>query len=163
MLHPDGFLSQALPISPNWNASTERPFAPSPVASNPPLSHFSSLRLLYHPYESLRLILLSHFMIRLFVSQPPFPIQVWPDIERNQDSSDPPGELLRPLARLCFLLLPLRRPSLLALPHLLRTCLLSLWSPLHAPGGFSCLSSVSSLESAFLDCGIHPFHSMLPL
>ena len=27
-LHPDGFLSLALPTSPNWNASTDRPVAP---------------------------------------------------------------------------------------------------------------------------------------
>ena len=39
-LHPDGFLSSALPISPNWNAFTERPVAQSPAASRPPLSHF---------------------------------------------------------------------------------------------------------------------------
>ena len=52
MLHPDGFLPQALPISPNWNASIERPVVPSPAASHPPLSHFSSLKLLYLPYES---------------------------------------------------------------------------------------------------------------
>ena len=37
-LHPDGFLSYALPISANWNASTERLVAPSPAASHPPLS-----------------------------------------------------------------------------------------------------------------------------
>ena len=50
-LHPDGFLSLALPISPNWNASTERLVAPSPAASCPPLSLFFSPRL-YLPYES---------------------------------------------------------------------------------------------------------------
>ena len=32
MLHPDGFLSEALPIFPNWNASIEWPIAPSPAA-----------------------------------------------------------------------------------------------------------------------------------
>ena len=37
------------PTSPNWNASTERPVAPSPAASRPPLSHFYSLRLFYPP------------------------------------------------------------------------------------------------------------------
>ena len=52
MLHPDGFLSYALPISPNWNASTERPLTPSPAAFCPPLSHFFSPRPLYLPYES---------------------------------------------------------------------------------------------------------------
>ena len=51
-LHPDGFLSFALPISPNWNASTERPVAPSPAAFRPPLSLCFSPRLLYLPYES---------------------------------------------------------------------------------------------------------------
>ena len=43
MLHPDDFLCQALPISPNWNAFTERPVAPSPAASHPPLSLFFSI------------------------------------------------------------------------------------------------------------------------
>ena len=52
-LHPDGFLSQALPISPNWNAFTERVVAPSPAASRRPLSLYYSPRLLYLPYESL--------------------------------------------------------------------------------------------------------------
>ena len=52
-LHPDGFLSYALPITPNWNAFTERPVAPSPAASCPPLSLYYSPRLLYLPYESL--------------------------------------------------------------------------------------------------------------
>ena len=70
------FRKRYLPISQNWNASTERLVAPSPAASSPPLSHFSSPRLLYFPYESLR-----HFMSGLFVSQPPFPFQVWPDLE----------------------------------------------------------------------------------
>ena len=32
MLHPDGFLSEALPIFPNWNASIEWPIAPLPAA-----------------------------------------------------------------------------------------------------------------------------------
>ena len=72
VLHPDGFLSQALPISWNWNALTERPVAPSPAASRLPLSHFFFLRLLYLPYESPWLILLFHLMSWLFVSQPPF-------------------------------------------------------------------------------------------
>ena len=53
MLHPDGFLYLALPITPNWNAYNERLVAPSPAAFSPPLSHFSSPRLLYLPYESL--------------------------------------------------------------------------------------------------------------
>ena len=37
MLDLDGFHSYALPISPNWNASTERLAAPSLSASRPPL------------------------------------------------------------------------------------------------------------------------------
>ena len=79
-LHPDCFLSSALPISPNWNASTERPVAPSPAASRRPLSLFFSPRLLYLPYESPWLISLFHLMSGLFVSQPPFLFQVWPDL-----------------------------------------------------------------------------------
>ena len=51
IFHPNGFLFQALPISPNWNASIERPVAPSPAASRPPLSHFFSPRLFCLPYE----------------------------------------------------------------------------------------------------------------
>ena len=71
----------------------------------------------------------------LFVSQPPFLFQVWPHLQWNQDSTDRPGELLRPLTRSGFLLLVLRRLLLLALPFLLGICLLSRWSlpfPLHA-------------------------------
>ena len=52
MFDPDGCLSKALPISLNYNASTERPVAPSSAASCPPLSHFYSSRLLHLPYES---------------------------------------------------------------------------------------------------------------
>ena len=51
-LHPDGFLSYALPISPNWNAFTDRPVAPSSAASRPSLSLFFSPRLFYRPFES---------------------------------------------------------------------------------------------------------------
>ena len=51
-LHPDGFPSQVLPISPSWNASTKQLVAPSPAASRPPLSLYYSPRLLYLPYES---------------------------------------------------------------------------------------------------------------
>ena len=67
-------------------------------------------------------------MSRPFIFQPLFVFQVWPDLERNKDSADPPGELLRPLTRSCFLLPLLERFSLLALNFLLRTCLPSLWS-----------------------------------
>ena len=102
----------------------------------PPLSHFFSLRLLYLPCESLWLISLFHFMSGLFVSQPPFPFQVWPDLEWNQGSADCPGELLRSLTRSCFLLLVLGRLFLLALTF---------------------------LEPAFLHCGVLPFPSMLSL
>ena len=37
------------------------------------------------------------FYERALCPQTPFSLQVWPDLERNQDSSDPPEELLRPL------------------------------------------------------------------
>ena len=121
---------------PIWNASTGRLVAPSPAASRPPLSHFFSLRLLYLPYEPPWLISLCDLMSGLFVSQSPFPLQVWPDMKWNQDSADPTGGLLRPLTLSCFLLLLLGSLSLLALHHLLGTWLSSLWSPplsLHAP------------------------------
>ena len=58
--------------------------------------------------------------------------QTWSETK----TADPPRELFRPLTRLCFLLLLLRRLFLLALTHLRGTCLPSLWSPLfpfHAP------------------------------
>ena len=74
-------------------------------------------------------------MSGLFVSQPPFLFQVWPDLERNQDSAVRPGELLRPLTCSCFLLPLLGRLLLLALPFLLEICLRSRCSPpfpLHA-------------------------------
>ena len=136
MLQQDGFFFLALSISLNWNASTERLVAPSPDASRPPLSQFSSLRFLYFPYESPRLISLYHHMSGLFVSQLRFPFQDWPDLELNQDYADHPGELLHPLTRSCFFLLPLGKLFLLAFPFLLGTCLRSPWSPpilLHAP------------------------------
>ena len=52
-----------------------------------------------------------------------------------EDSADPPGELLRPLTRSCFLLLLLGRLFLYALPFFLGIFPPSLWSPpfpLHA-------------------------------
>ena len=88
------------------------------------------------PYESPWLVSLFHLMSGLFVSQTSFLFQVWPDLEWNQDSADRPGELLHRLTRSCFLLLLLWRLFLLALPLLLKICLLSLWSPpfpLHDP------------------------------
>ena len=90
--------------------------------STSPTSHFDSLYSVF-------------FMSGLFVSQPYFPFQVWPDLEWNQDSADRPGELLRPLTRSCFLLLALGRLLLLALPVLPGIFLPSRWSPpfpLHA-------------------------------
>ena len=105
------------------NAFTEWPVAPSSPASHPPLSLFSSLSDLYFPYWSPGLILLCHIMSRHFVSQPPFPFRVWPDLEGIQGYANSPGELLCPLTRSCFLLL---LGSLLALP-LLGTCHSSLW------------------------------------
>ena len=128
-LHPDGFLSWALPISPNWNASTERPVAPSLAASRLPLSLCFSPRLLYLPYESPWPILPCHLMSGLFVSQPPFLFQVWPDSEWNQDSADRPGKLLRPLIHSYLLLYFQGRLFLLPLPFLLEICLPSLWIP----------------------------------
>ena len=65
-------------------------------------------------------------MSGLFVSQPRFLFQVSPDLERNQDSADRPGEVLRPLTCSCFLLLVLGRLFLLAL---LGICPPSPWSP----------------------------------
>ena len=136
MLYPDDFLSYALPMSSNWNASTKRLVAPSPAASRPPLSHFYSPRLLYLPFESPWLISLFYIMSGLIVSQLHFLFQVWPKMEWNQDSADRPGKFLRPLKRLCFLLrLPGRLfllALLLAALFLLETCLAHLDSfPLH--------------------------------
>ena len=71
---PGWFPFLSATISPNWNASTERPVAPSPAASRPSLPLFLYLRLLYLPYESPGLISLFRLMSETFVSQPPFPI-----------------------------------------------------------------------------------------
>ena len=51
----------------------------------------------------------------------------------KHDSADRPGEFLHPLIRSCSLLLLLVRLSLFVLPHLLETCLPSLWSSLFLP------------------------------
>ena len=67
-----------------------------------------------------------------FVSQPSFPFQVWPDLERSQDSADPPEEFLHSLTRPCFLLL-LERFFSHALPLLLETYLSSQWRALFPP------------------------------
>ena len=61
-LHPDGFLSEALPILPNWNAFTERPVAPSPAASRPPLSLFFFPRLFLPPLR----VTLTHFTLSFY-------------------------------------------------------------------------------------------------
>ena len=63
------------------------------AACRRPLSHFSSLRLLYLPHELFSLISPCHLMSGPFVPQPPFPFEVWPDLEQNQDSADSPREL----------------------------------------------------------------------
>ena len=60
MLHLGGFLFSVLPTVPQWNVFTERLVTPSPTASRPTLSHFSSLRHLYLSYELPRLILPCH-------------------------------------------------------------------------------------------------------
>ena len=69
-------------------------------------------------------------MSELFVFQPPFLFQVWPDLEWNQDSAERPGELLRPLTRSCLFLLLLGTLFLRALLLLHWICLPSRWSPL---------------------------------
>ena len=79
-------------------------------------------------------------MSGLFVSQPSFLFQDWPDLEWNQDSADRPGELLRPLTRSCFLLLVLGRLFLLAL---LGICLPSRWSPPFPPHALALISPLS--------------------
>ena len=86
------------------------------------------MRRFYLPYESLWPISPCHIMSGLFVSQPPFPFQVWPDLECNQNSPDSFGEITPQLTRSCSLLLFLGRFSLLAPSLLLGTCFLSLWS-----------------------------------
>ena len=63
---------------------------------------------------------------------------------------------MRPLNRSCFLPFPLGRLSLLALPHLLGTCLPSLWRapfPLHAPNPIPLSSQGAAL--AHLDTLLH--------
>ena len=143
MPHPDGFLSYALPISPNWNASIERLVAPSPVASRPPLSHYFSPRLR---------VTLTHFTlssyeraIRLPTS---IPISGLARLGEKQDSADLRGELLRPFTR-SYLLPLIGRFFLLALLFLLEICLCSLWSPpfpLHAPAPIPSLSLTLTLS-----------------
>ena len=97
--------------------------------------HTSSLR----GVSKLLRVTLTHFTLSSYerVLRLPtfFLIQVWPDMERNQDSADLPEELLRALTRSCFLL-HLGRFSLLIFLHLLGACYPSLGSPLfplHAP------------------------------
>ena len=98
-------------------------------------------------------------MSGLFVSQSPFLYQIWPDLERNQDSADRHGELLRPLTHSCFLLHLLGRLFLLALPLLIGICLPSLWSPVFSlffrsvPPLFRQVVALSHLDS--------PSHNLL--
>ena len=129
---------------------------PSPSAYRLSLSHFSSLRLFHLPYESPWPISLRHLMSRLFVSQPPFPFQVWPDMKWNQDSADLPGELLHPLTRSCFLL-PLlgRLPCLLSLG----ICLPSLWSP---PFPLHALNLIPSLSPRCGSCSASLYPTLRP-
>ena len=60
-------------------------------------------------------------MRKLFVSQPPFSFQIWPNLEWNQDFADHPGKLFHPLIRSCFLLFRLEKLSLLALSLIIGT------------------------------------------
>ena len=89
----------------------------------------------------------THFTLSSYERALPLPtsyqFQIWPDLMSNQDSADRPGELLRPLTRSCFLLLPLGRLFLLALPLLLKTFFFSPWSP---PFPFHALALISSLS-----------------
>ena len=79
MLHSNGFLSQALPISPNWNASIEQPVEPSLVSPIPLLLFEASLprlrvTLTYFTYSSYERVL------RLPTSFPSLtlsPIMIW--------------------------------------------------------------------------------------
>ena len=72
---------------------------------------------------------------------------------------------MRPLTRSYFFLLPLERPFLLSLPHLLGTCLPLMWSTffhLHAPALIPSLSLTKLrllliLRSGTLDRGSFPF------
>ena len=85
MLHPNGFLFLALPTLPNRSSSIKRLVAPSPTASHPPLSRFSSLRCRYLPYESLFHLmsgpsssnLLSHFRFARRGVKPRFSMSSW--------------------------------------------------------------------------------------
>ena len=129
---------------------------PLPAASRPPLSHFFSLRLLYLSFESAWLISLFHHMSRLFVSQPPFLFQVWPDLVWNQDSADRPGELLRPLNPL-MLSSTSPREALLACPPVppWNLPLFTVESTLSSP----CSHSDPPLLPR---CGSHPPYSLPP-
>ena len=135
---------------PNWKVSAERLVAPSLAASCPPLSHFSSLRLLYLPLR----VTLTHFALssyeRAFRLPTSFLILglarfgVQPKLYRLS------WRAFASIHRSCFLLLLLGRLSLLALPHILETCLPLLWSPpfpLHAPALIP--FSLAHLDSLF--------------
>ena len=66
MLHPDGFLFQALPTLPNWIAFTEWQVAPSSAASCSPLSCFLSPTRPYFFCEPSQLISLCYLMSGVF-------------------------------------------------------------------------------------------------
>ena len=119
---------------PNWDAFTEQLVAPSPAVSRPPLSHFS-LRLGYLPLQ----VTLTHFALssyeRAFHFSTFFPasglarLGVKPRLCRSSWKAFASTHLL-------MLSSTSPREAILALPHLLGTCLPSLWSPpfpLHAP------------------------------
>ena len=133
MLHPNGFLSQALPTLPNWNAFSERLIAR--LSSSPIPFFFSEASL------PLLQVTLTYFAQspceRALCLSNSFPILGSARLGMKQDSADPPGKLLRPLTRSCF--------------------------PYFSYGGSLCLPFFTSLELAFLHRGVHLFLCMLTL
>ena len=133
MLHMDSFLSQALPISPNWNASTERLVAPSPAASRPSLILLSEASL--PPIQ----VTLTHFTLSSCERALRFPIS-FPISGLSRLGAKP---------RLC-------RSSWRAFA----STHASFYFPYK---GSFCLPSLSSLEPRFHHHGVYPFLSMLSL
>ena len=130
--------SQCYPISPNWNAFTERLVALPLAASRPSLSHFS-LRGLYNKY----LVTLTHF-----------PLSSYERVLRLPTSFPTSG-----LARLAVKPRFCSRSSwrVFAFTHLLMLPFSS-----HKEGLFVCPPSPPRSLPSF-HCGVHPFLFMLPL